>query len=114
MNDKNKLRSKKYSSELISIVWEKAQIIKGFDPDEIRKDACGALIKRELFRKNNFPLSMSWDINFIQKKTINNKSEDYNNLQPLQWENHKNKMLDSLAWKCCVTSKGEKNRYVNK
>ena len=41
-----------FSKDIIDIVWNKATIINGVDPETTRKDKCGATIKKNEYKNN--------------------------------------------------------------
>lgn len=102
---------KVFTPEMISKVWEKAEIVPGFDPQIFRKDKCGALIRRDLFRVTKDSLSMAWEINFIKPEALGG-TEELNNLQPLQWKNSRHKEDNYPSWSCLVGSEQNKNQLV--
>lgn len=110
MNNRN-AKGEAFSAELIQKVWEKAQLIDGEDPQRIRRDLCGAVIQRDLFGKTSAQLSGGWEIDHI-KPLAQGGTDDFLNLQPLQWENNRNKGNAYPNWLCCVIGSKELNRYV--
>jgi hypothetical protein len=99
-----------HNKELIQKVWEKGLIIEGLDENTYRKDHCGAIIKRDMFIKSSEFLSMCWVIDRIKPLEYAG-TDELSNLQPLQWENKKNKGNNYPAWSCFVTSEDAKNKY---
>jgi hypothetical protein len=110
MPNKNK-SGKTFSEEIINKVWEKAEAVPGCDPQIIRKDRCGALLRRELFNHKPNPLSMGWEIDHI-KPIAKGGTDDLVNLQPLQWENNMHKGDAYPFWKGRVGADGEANQYI--
>ena len=101
-----------FTPEMISKVWEKAEIVAGFDPQLFRKDKCGALIKRDLFRVTKESLSMAWEIDLIKPQALGG-TDELNNLQPLQWKNSRNKENNYPSWTCLVSCEQNKNQLVD-
>jgi len=87
----------KFDEETVEKVWQKGKVIPARDPTVIRKDVCGATIKRAEYGNRNSVFG--WEIDHIDP----NGSDNLSNLQPLQWENNAAKS-DSGRLKCVVTS----------
>ena len=101
-----------FTAELIEKVWEKAQIVPGFDARYLRKDKCGAMIGRVFFGKSDAAFSLGWEIDHIKPLTRGG-TDELVNLQPLHWENNRNKSDSYPSWDCRVSVKGQGNKYVN-
>ncbi|MDM8566448.1 HNH endonuclease [Candidatus Halobeggiatoa sp. HSG11] len=82
------------------IIWNKAEIIQGENPDIFRQDVCGARIEKDKYgcRQSLY----GWEIDHIQPKAEGG-SDDLSNLQPLYWKLNANKS-DKLDWKCGINS----------
>jgi hypothetical protein len=100
-----------FSSSLVQLIWEKAEPIAGLDPRYVRKDLCGAIIRRECFGECSTPLSEGWVIDHI-KPVSKGGTDDYANLQPLQWENNLHKGEAHPSWDCLVSVSGATNAYI--
>ena len=101
-----------FSNDEIQKVWEKGRIIPGYDPAIFRRDHCGAWIKRDLYGISSENLSMGWEIDHI-KPLAKNGIDEMSNLQPLQWENNREKSDHYPSWDCLVTIIGDKNIYTS-
>lgn len=84
-----KINESSFNESQKQAVWEKGIIVKGHNPNEYRKDACGALI---LFDKygDTTPHGGGWEIDHIKPISLGG-TDDINNLQPLQWQNNRKK-----------------------
>jgi len=90
-----------WSEEMIQKVWEKAKKVENFNPDEWRKDECGAWIGRNKY--GNRDSQYGWEIDHISP----DGADILSNLRPLQWENNVDKRDGRL--KCNVKASGNKN-----
>jgi len=75
------------SKELIEKVWEKAKEMRGKDPDVWRKDTYGNKIR---FASYGTEGEFGWEIDHKIPKEKGG-SENIRNLQPLQWEENREK-----------------------
>ncbi|HET6991511.1 MAG TPA: DUF3606 domain-containing protein, partial [Bacteroidia bacterium] len=100
MTNKNLFREP-FSTKIINQVWEKAQVVPGHDPRVLRKDSCGAMIRRNSFGENSSELSMGWEIDHI-KPISKGGTDDLVNLQALQWKNNRHKGDSYPSWDCFV------------
>lgn len=97
-------------------VWEKGQIVDGFNPDMYRKDPCGAWIAWDKYgAQDNF---FGWEIDHIFPKSKLEEMgfsisliDDLRNLRPMQHENNASKSIDYPSYMAVVTSDGNKNIY---
>jgi hypothetical protein len=93
-----------YDSDTINRVWEKARIIKGYNPQQFRKDICGAWICKDDYGKHD-KLSLGWEIaSFNPFKTESSVSTMRTYLLPMQWENYEKRGNDFPDVHCCVDS----------
>lgn len=79
----------------IQLVWNKARIAPGFDPNVRRIDACGAFIDRAKYGDTASRTNNGWEIDHIVPVSRGGSDEPAN-LQPLQWSNNREKG-DSLS-----------------
>ena len=68
-------------------VWEKAKHVRGKNPDVIRKDGKGNLIRKSSHGTEG---EYGWEIDHIKPKSRGG-SDDIRNLQPLHWKDNRKK-----------------------
>ena len=78
------------------LVWKKGSKIRDEDPDELRSDICGNVIKYSDY--GNTASKYGWEIDHIVPVKHDGK-DNLSNLQPLQWKNNRRKR-DQLKWNC--------------
>ena len=106
-------------------VWKQGTVVKGFDKNTWRKDACDAWIKFDEY--GNTKSKYGWQVDHIFPSSVledNEVQEDDRdniiNLRPLQWKNNDVKDKDYPKYDSAVTSFGNINidkdttRTVNK
>jgi hypothetical protein len=91
-----------FSEEDVQKVWEKGEIVSGQDPQQWRKDQCGAWIGRASYGKRESPYG--WETDHIDS----NSGDTLSNLRPLQWQNNLDKS-DKKRLTCVVTAEGTNN-----
>lgn len=84
-------------------VWANGTKVGSNDPNNFRKDRCGAWIQWSEYDNRDSPTNFGWEIDHIDP----NGGDALTNLQPLQWKNNVDKSDGRL--KCNVTSSGTKN-----
>ena len=95
-------------------VWEKGQVVNGFNPDLYRKDPCGAWIVWDKFGiQDNI---YGWEIDHIYPKSRlkergfkEDAITDIRNLRPMQHQNNASKGDDYPSYTAIITSEGNKN-----
>lgn len=104
----------KITEDLKKEVWEKGLKVEGYNPDEYRKDACGAwIIFSQYGDRDSF---FGWEIDHIypqsvlrEKKVLEEEIDNIENLRPLNWMNNDSKGTDYPVYHAVVTSDGDKN-----
>ncbi len=93
-----------FDEKIISDVWAKGQVAGSNNPDEYRKDECGAWMYFSHYR--NRGSQYGWEIDHITF-VDHVASDDLNNLRPLQWQNYACKGSGALT--CIVTANKTNN-----
>lgn len=88
-----------FTEEQLNKIWEKGLKDDKYNPDFVRKDACGAWMIRG--RYNDRSSSFGWEVDHIypesKLKDMNvpqQKIDDICNLRPLNWHNNESKGSD--------------------
>ena len=85
---------------VVEAVWQKGEWVRGSGVNEIRKDVCGAPMKRG-YHGVTTASKMGWEIDHIVP-VARDGGDDLKNLQPLQWQNNRRKSDNHITWKCEV------------
>ena len=85
---------------VVEAVWQKGEWVRGSGVNEIRKDVCGAPMKRGYHGVT--ASKMGWEIDHIVP-VAKDGTDDLSNLQPLQWQNNRHK-ADNTPGVCMVTA----------
>lgn len=99
-----------FDESIINSVWEKAQKVDNFDPNQFRKDACGAWIIRNHYGQRNS--IYGWEIDHVYPQSLGG-GDDEVNLRAMQWENNQSKGEDYPDYKVVVQSDGNKNVHLD-
>lgn len=94
-----------FSEEMIERIWEKAQIVPGYDPRIWRKDFAGAWIRKDLYGVIH---NYGWEIDHRRPKVMGG-TDSYDNLFPVHVKNNRAKGDDYPHFKTIITSDGNKN-----
>lgn len=99
-----------FTEEQIQQVWEKGQIVTGFDSAIARKDACGAWMLRYNYADENS--IYGWEIDHVFPKNLGG-NDNIENLRPMQWNNNRAKGNDYPSYSTKVKAIGNENRFVD-
>lgn len=98
-------------------VWNKGVIVKDYDPQSYRKDACGAWIAWSAYGDRHSPYG--WEIDHIYpeaklqlKKVFQESIDDLINLRPLHCKNNASKGADYPTYHSSMKAVGNKNEEV--
>lgn len=91
-----------FNEAKLRAVWNKATIVAGHDPNQVRKDQCGAWISYDEHGNRNS--EFGWEADHIYPKSRGGNS-DINNLQPLHWQNNVAKSDTIGNWVCEVSAR---------
>lgn len=104
------------TNQLKRLVWEKGQIVRGYNSDMYRKDPCGAWIAWDKYGVNDS--IYGWEIDHIYPQSRLEEQncsveliDDLTNLRPMQHQNNASKSDDYPSYIAVVTSEGRKNIY---
>ncbi|MBF0557092.1 MAG: HNH endonuclease [Nitrospirae bacterium] len=78
-----------FDTATIQAVWEKGAVIPGINPNRRRKDSRGTWIDRDGYGVR-IANGTGWEIDHIDP-AARGDIDDLDNLQPLQWENDRDK-----------------------
>lgn len=99
------------NEDLRDIIWDKASVVKGVDPNLIRKDCCGAWIIKSEF--GNVNSKFGWEIDHVYPQSKGG-NDQLLNLRPMQWENNRAKGDDFPVYNVVMSSEGNDNVYHEK
>lgn len=98
----------------IQLVWEKGLKVDEYDPNNVRKDACGAWIVRADY--GNRDSVFGWEVDHIYPKSTledlkvpEDDIDNIINLRPLNWRNNDSKSDNFPIYKASITSEDNRN-----
>jgi 5-methylcytosine-specific restriction endonuclease McrA len=90
--------------------WDNATKVDNYDPDQFRKDVCGAWIIRNHYGQRNS--IYGWEIDHVYPQSLGGDNNE-ENLRAMQWENNLSKGDDYPSYKAVVQSEGNKNVHTD-
>lgn len=103
-----------FSEEQLDKIWKKGVKVDKYDPDYVRKDACGAWIIRKLYKDKTS--LFGWDVDHIypvsKLKSLEvpqEKIDSLKNLRPLNWRNNESKGTDYPHYQSKVKAGSKKD-----
>lgn len=97
-----------FNNTTILAIWNKADVVQGYDSIKFRKDIRGAWIEFESYGKET---TLGWEIDHILP-LAKGCTDNQINLRPMQWKNNRAKADDFPTYKSGITSDG--NNYIDK
>ena len=82
-------------------VWQKGQVVAGYNPKMYRKDQCGAWMKWSAYGTTG---DYGWEIDH-KFPVSRGGADELRNVQPLHWRNNRGKGDDYPNWYCTIPSK---------
>lgn len=94
-------RGGSFDQQTIEAVWQKAQPVAGYNPNEYRKDSCNMWIQKGSY---GMTTDYGWEVDHLKPVSLGG-SDVLGNLQPLHWRNNRGKGDDYPHWKCSISAK---------
>lgn len=103
-----------YTEEQKREYWERTSSVDGEDPQQVRRDASGAIIHYSKYKDRNS--DYGWEIDHIYPKSLLEEAKvpeelinDPHNLRPMNWKNNVSKGCDYPSYTTVLTALGSKN-----
>jgi hypothetical protein len=98
-----------FSDDKIKAVWEKAQVVEGYDSTKYRKDVCGAWIAWADYGKKTL---YGWAIDHCLP-LAKGGTDHLDNLRPMHTENNQSKADEFPSYTAVITSERNKNKTIS-
>lgn len=94
-----------FSDFVINLVWQKAKIVDGYDPNIWRKDFASAWIRRDHYGVES---KYGWEIDHLRPLSRGG-SDEISNLYALHWRNNNKKSDNYPLFQTIVSSEDNTN-----
>lgn len=89
-----------FNEGTIQAVWEKANVVEGYNPEIWRQDFAGAWMRRDLYGTNQ---AFGWEIDHLNPQSKGG-NDSIGNLNPLHWQNNRRKADDYPRFLTAISS----------